>query len=444
MVVGCIAPFSGPYAAVGQIVSAALAAATGHIDHDLRGSYGGYRPTIVKADAPLTAADGQRAYAQVMSRRVDAILWCGAQGLAESLPAIVADLVPVIAVGTDLQGRVPADGHVPDLGTAASAGFPVFQTSVPDAVAVDLLLRYASTDRRFTRAALVWSTSSAPGADGMFAAACAKHGIANVGTPGYDSSAGPPSMSGVANVLRSVKAEAVVVIGSALETAALATVLDQMGATYVDTPTAKGPRFAPMLLGVPAAAASALFTRTAGVHAARGTGAASTLGAVVGLPDAPLRDWVRRFVPGYNGGLPQGGEDGPADALAALLGAAATARSSAAADVIAALELSAPVQFATSVPWTFGPDRHLSVVADDLTMQSVEYQPETRYQLGRDWGTLFPIGYRAPDLLVDFTLGPNRQAHPAVLSQVLAMRFGISGAYQGGDPAKISACAAVH
>jgi hypothetical protein len=96
------------------------------------------------------------------------------------------------------------------------------------------------------------------------------------------------------------------------------------------------------------------------------------------------------------------------------------------------------------VPWAFGPDRHLSVSAGDLAMQSVEYEPQPRYQLGQDWATVFPTGYRAPDLLVDFTLATNRQAHPAVMSEVLGMRYGISGSYQGGDPAKISACAAVH
>jgi hypothetical protein len=445
MVIGCIAPFSGPYAPVGQIVSAGLLAASGHIHRDLGGTVSGYRPVIVTADAPLTPADGQKAYAALAAKHVDAILWCGSQGLAETLPAIVGDLTPVIAIGTDLQGRASLDQQVPDLGTSAAAGFPVFQTSVPDGAAIDLLVRYAAADRGFQRAALVWSTNSSPGADAAFGAACQRHGIANVGTPGYDSSAGPPDLSATANALRATGAQAVVVVGSAAEASALATLLDQAGARYVDTPTAKA-RFAPMLLGVPGATASVLFNRLAGTHAARGTSAASTLGAVVGLPGAALRDWVRRFVPGYNGGLPQGGEGAPADAVAALLAAAAAARSTAGADVVAALELGTSVQFASPVPLAFAPDRHLAVVADDLCVQTVEYEPQPAYNLGVEWSTVFPTGYRAPDLLVDFTLAANRRAHPALVTQVVNERYGISSqaSYQDANPAKIAACHAVH
>ena len=72
--------------------------------------------------------------------------------------------------------------------------------------------------------------------------------------------------------------------------------------------------------------------------------------------------------------------------------------------------------------------------------------PERRYDLGTEWGSLFPVGDRIPDLLVDPTLADNRAAHPDLMADVLARRYGISAqpAYQEGDPAKIAACRAVH
>ncbi len=446
LVVGCIAPFSGPYAAVGQIVSAGLSAATTHIARDLGGSFGGWRPVVVTADAPLTAADGQRAYAKLTSQKVDAVLWCGAQGLAETLPSIVQDVTPVIAVGTDIQSRSAFDRQVPNLTTHDGAGFPVFQTSLPDVAAVDLLLRYAGADRGFTRAVLVYSGTASPALNTAFTAACAAHGISDVGAPSFDTSAGAPNLASLVAALPATRAEAVVFVGAAPDAAALVTLLDGAGAGYVDTPTAKGGGFRPMVLGGAAATGSALFSRLAGVHAAKGTIAAATLGAAVALPGVALREWVRRFMPTYNGGFPQGGEDGPADALAALLRAAALADSTAGADLIAALETGFETQFATGIPLSFAPSRHLSVGSGDECLLTLEYEPEARYDLGIEWQTVLPPRYRAPDLLVDPTLDANRRAHPDLFREVLGQHYGVSRqpAYQGGDPQKVAACAAVH
>ena len=445
MVIGCVAPLTGPYAAVGRIVAAGLGAASAHIATDLGGSIGGYRAELVMADAPLTAADGQHAYASLVSKRCDAVIWWSSPGLAESLPQIVANLTPVIAAGTDLQGRGPANADVPDLGGPGAAGFPVFQTSVPDANALDVLLQYAAQDRGFAKAALLFSTATAPGAAASLAA-CAKHGVANVGATPFDTSGGPPDLAAPVAALRTSGAEALVVLGSAPDAAAAATALDAAGARYIDTPTAKAGGFAPMLMGSAGATSSALFAHLAGVHAATGTIGASTLGAVVGLPDAPMRSWIKRFASSYNGGIPQGGEDGPADALAALLMAAATAESTKGADVVAGLETGFTVQFATAAGWSFGASRHLSVTPGDVCLQTLESSPEPAYNLGAEWGAVFPRGYRTPDLLVDPTLARNRAAQPAVVSRVATLRYGISSqaSYQGGNAAKMRACSAVH
>jgi len=446
IVVGCVTPMTGPYAAIGQIVAVGLRAATRHIATDLGGSLDGYTPRIVMADAPLTPADGQQAYASLAAQGCDAILWCGSPGLVESLPQIVANLTPVIAVGTDLQNGAPANPEVPNLSTSDGAGFPVFQTSISDASALDAILDYAAHNRGFTKAALLSSMIAAPNAANSFQSACNTYGIVNVGTTPFDTSAGPPDLTAAIAALRTSGAEAVVVLGAAPDAAAAAAALDAAGARYVDTPAAKQRGFAPMLMGSPAATASSLFARLAGAHAATGTIGASTLGAVVGLPDAPLRSWIKRFVVGYNGGIPQGGEDGPADALAAVLMAAATAESTNGADIVAGLESGFTVQFATPSGFRFGPGQHLSAIAGDVCLQTLERSPEPTYDLGADWGAVFPRGYRTPDLLVDPTLAANRLAQPDLMARVVALRYGISSqaAYQGGDQAKMRACAAVH
>jgi ABC-type branched-subunit amino acid transport system substrate-binding protein len=440
--VGVVAPFSGPYAAVGQVVSAAMVATSRHIDADLGGSFEGYRPVFTTADAPLTSDDGRRAYSDLVRRRVDAIAWCGSPGLVESLPDIVADLVPVIAAGTDLQTRVFDDKRVPDLTTKDAAGFPVFQTSLADFGAIDVLVDYARTDRRFDRLALVYSTNGSPSANHAFDRACTTRGVTNVAEAGFDSTTGPPDLTATVARLKETRAQAVVVVGAAPDAVALVGALDAAGARYVDTPTAKGAGFAPMVLGVPGATATAVFARGAGTHAAKGTVAASLLDGVVGLPGSSMRDWVRRFSPGYNGGLPQGGEQGLADAVAAFLTAAAVARSTAAPDIIAGLESGVPIQFSTGRSFHFGPDRHLSsAVDDDVCLQALEYQPEPRYNLGRDWGTVFPLGYRAMDLLVDY----SRRNRPGLqLDAVVAARYGLSSAYQDGNAARAAAFSAVH
>jgi hypothetical protein len=443
LVIGCIAPFTGPYSSVGQVVSASLLAATSHLRANPSGSYS---PQLVTADAPVTAADGQAAYAQLKAKQVDAVLWCGAQGLLESLPAIVADLTPVIAVGTDIQSRVLTSPSVPDLTTAAAAGFPVFQQSMPDVGAVELLIEYAIGDRGFDRLGLVFSTSSSPGIDGYFTGACSRLGVDAVAVLGYDSSNGPPDLRQTAIDLVLQRPHAVIVVGAAPEAASLATELSQMGHAYIDTPTAKGSHAAPMVLGVPAATGSAVFTRLAGTAATRGTVGATLLGSVVALPGAGLRSWVHQFAPSYNGGLPQGGEDGPADAIAALLAAASTAGSADGADLVAALEGNPPVAFSSPVPIGFGMAQHLSALAGAFCLQTVESLPAPGYDLGADWGTIFPAGYRAPDLLVDFTDERNRQAYPAVAAQVASLRYGVSAqpSYQGGSQDRIEACERIH
>jgi ABC-type branched-subunit amino acid transport system substrate-binding protein len=443
LVVGVITPLSGPYAYIGRMVTAALAATTRHIDADLGGSLAGYRPAVVTADAPLTAADGQQAYTHLKGRNVNAVLWCGAPGLAEVLPAIVGDLTPVIAVGTDLQGLAASDPNVPDLVSSDANGFPVFQLAVPMSAAFDVLAAYAATDRRLARTGVVWSAASA-GADKVWATACANHHLEPLASPSFDASGGPPDLSGAVLALRAADVQFVVFVGAAPDAAHLATGLDFVGGRYIDTPTTRQGGFRPMLAGVAGATGTTVFASLGGPHAAKGTISVTNLGGATGLPSLPIRDWLNRFVVGY--GVPHGGEDGPADAVALLLTAAGAARSTAGADLVAAIEAQGALAFATPVPVGFTPDRHVAPAGGDVALLTLESTPEPRYELGREWGQVFHAGDRTPDLLLDPTFAANRAAHPDLMGQVTAGRYGISSqaSYQEGDPAKMAACHAVH
>ncbi|GAC1592436.1 MAG: hypothetical protein NVS3B21_12150 [Acidimicrobiales bacterium] len=447
LTIGCIAPFTGPRAAVGDRVQSSLAAAVAHIDHDLDGSYDGYRPRIVRADAPLTGADGQKAYAELLSQKVDAILWCGSPGLEESIPDIVRDLMPVIAVGTDLQSRAPFNPRVPDMTTLAASGSPIFQTAVPDTAAVDLLLEYARIDRAFESAALLFSITTHPNMDVYFDAACKRLAMRNAGMVGYDGAGGNPDMGPPVASLRGTGAQVVVILAPANEAGATVAALDAMGSRYADASVARGPGFHPMVLGGPRSVGDAIFARSAAGHAPVGAVSVGAIGEFAGLPRFPLRDWASRLASSPERRVLAGGEQGPADGLAAIVTAAARAASTDGADLVAALESGVQISFASSVPFHFGADRHLAVTAGDLTLTTLEVPPGGPYNLGREWSEGFlPPGFVGPDLLLDFTFDRNRRAHPQVMDEILAARVGTScrPEYQGGDPGKIAACRAVH
>jgi hypothetical protein len=80
-----------------------------------------------------------------------------------------------------------------------------------------------------------------------------------------------------------------------------------------------------------------------------------------------------------------------------------------------------------------------------VCLQTLESSPEPTYNLGAEWGAVFPTGYRTPDLLVDPTLARNKAAYPALMAHVLDLHYGISSqaAYQG-SAARARACAAIH
>jgi hypothetical protein len=194
-------------------------------------------------------------------------------------------------------------------------------------------------------------------------------------------------------------------------------------------------------MGPPGATGTAGFFRRAGAAAAPGTVAAWSLGSVVGLPRLPVRDWITRYQPAYDGGVMRGGEDGPGDALVAILNAAAEAGSTRPAQMIAALEGGLETRFCSPVALSWAPDRHVAPARTDLVLVA-RARPPAAFNLGTEWEEVLDPAYDGPVHLVDPTLEPNRRAHPEVVEAILDRRYGLScrSDYQDNDQAKIEAC----
>jgi ABC-type branched-subunit amino acid transport system substrate-binding protein len=438
--IGYVAEVTGPFAFRGELVTAALDAFQAFVDDKSGGLYHGAKVQVLPVDAP-TGADGGQAYADLVQRKADAILWCSPFGLIETLPAIASGSTPVISVFADLYSYGP-----PGLLTGPSAkGGMVFQTLLPDRFAVDLLCAYAAEDRGFASAGLLFDTAAYPGVDHLFEASLKAHGLTNQGVYAFNSAAPGSDYSGPLLALKRSGCHLVACYSLADQASVVATLLQTFDAAYVDTLTTLRSHFKPMLVGAPWGAADPSFAQLAGDAARRGTISATSLGAVPTLPDLPIRRWLHDYVPRYNGGLLRGAEAAPADAAALVVDAAVRAGSTHGPAVVAALESGMVTKAASLAGLSFAPEQHLCLTGDDAVLLTLEYPP-TPYNLGAEWREVLPRGYRGATQLVDFTLAANTRAHPDVIASVLQRRYGTSSTdgYQSGDRARVKACHAVH
>ena len=439
--IGYIAEITGLNSARGELVRAALDAFSGYVKDKLGGLYFGVTPTFTPADAPHTADESLRAYQDLVSQKMDAILWCTPFGLSENAAAVKSGGVPVIAVLADLYSY--AGNAAPLLGSSAS-GSVLFQTMLPDAFAIDVMLSYGAEDRGFASAGLLYDTANYPGVASLFTAAAAKRGIVSAGTFSYDSTSGSADLSAPLQSLKKVGCQLVMCYGLADHVSSIAARLQSLDARYVDTPTAKR-SFKPMVMGPRWGTGDVDFVRLAGNAAARGTISAGALGSIVSLPNLPMRKWLHDYRPDYNGGFPRGGEDAVADAAAALLVAAGRADSTRGDALVAALEAGDIVSEAGATAISFGAQRHLAPTHDDTALLSLELPP-VPYNLGTEWKEVLPAGYLGPVHLVDYTLAANARVQPLLMQQILQRHYGTSATddYQGNDPVKVAACKAVH
>jgi len=438
--IGYAAEVTGANSGRGTFVKACLDAFLGYVNDKLGGKYRGIVPELIPVDVPTDQA-GPGAYADLVARGVAGIVWCSPFGLVPSLAGVASGNVPVVSVLSDLYSppvQYPLEG-------TSISGSMVFQTMLPDAFAFDVMLAYGAEDRGFSTAAMLFDSANFPHAAALFTAAAAKHNLVNQGVFSYDTSSGHVDLAGPLNTLKKAGLHCLVVYGLADQASVVANQLLILDAKYVNTPTTLRSRFKPMLMGTRWGTGDPTFVRLAGDAASRGTLTPMALSHVPTLPNLPLRRWLKDYVPSYNGGAPGGGENGPVDAVTVLLDAAARAGSTRGPDLVAALEHGTSNPVASTIGVTFTADRHLAVTRDDTALTTMEFRPEP-FNLGNEWREILAGDYQGPTHLVDFTLPANVRAHPIVVQDFLARRYGTSASddYQGGDPGKVAACRALH
>ncbi|MBV8984337.1 MAG: ABC transporter substrate-binding protein [Acidimicrobiia bacterium] len=411
--VGVIAPYSGVGSFVGTITKNSLDAAVQQIN--ATGGVGGRKVELVQRDAGQELTAGVRAYQEFSGDpHVVGVLWCGGLGFDESRNLIKRDQMPAMAVFED-----PASSN--DL-YPANDERSVFQLVMPESMAVKVLCRYLSQDRRYKRVGLLFDSTVSEGVKKYFTDAAGQFGITPTGIESFNvfaSEFGPQLQR-----LKTAHPEALLVWGLAANTAGVAQQLEQIGAAYVDTPTAKGAEWHPHVIGAPTGTGDKSFVDLAQGAAKTGSVTAWHIGGLVYLPTFAIRDWMKKYL----NKTPTGGEELPADGLGTLVRAIEQAGSVDHRRVISTIEAMGRFKFA-SVEFGFTAQTHLARTEDEMIIVTLERSSgpaasDPAYQLGREWKDVFPAGYAGPTHLVRPTLDANRRAHPDVVDQVLREGWG--------------------
>jgi len=416
--VGVTAPYSGIASFAGVIVNNSLNAAVQQLN--AQGGLGGRKIELLLRDTGVDPQNGPKAYTELSNTPgVVGILWCGA-GLEQALPQIKRDAFPIVSVFGDLESA----GELYPTGDAS--GRSVFQMIIPGNYAVDTLADYAKNDRGYTSAALLADTVTDP--NGLvpkaFRAAMAKQGIAIKGIETFtinDSDYGPQLQR-----IKAGKPETLWIWGLTANTAAIVKALAALDASYVDTPTAKGPGWHPHIIGSPGATGDKSWVELAGDAAKVGTVTAWHVGGLIGLPQFAIAGWMKKYL----NKQPTGGEESPADGLATLLEGIKKAGSTDRAKIVQGIETMGSIKFA-SIPFSFSPTRHLNKTRDDMILVTMERggsgpaATDPPYQLGKEWKEQSLANTAAgPTHLVRPTLEANKRAHPDVMDVVMKQGYG--------------------
>ena len=411
--VGVVSPFSGVGSFVGTITKNSLDAAVQQINST--GGVGGRKIELVLRDAGQELTNGVKAYQEFSGDpHVAGVLWCGGLGFDESRNLIKRDQMPVMAVFED-----PASSN--DLYPAVPER-SVFQLVMPEKMAVKVLCRYLAQDRGYKRVGLLFDSTVSEGVRGYFTDAASQFAITPAGIESFNvfaSEFGPQLQR-----LKPQHSEALLVWGLSANTAGVAQQLSQIGAAYVDTPTAKGADWHPHVIGAPTGTGDKSFADLAGASAKIGTITAWHLGGLVYLPTFAIGTWMKKYLRK----TATGGEELPADGVGTLVRAIQRGGSTEHRRVVDAIETMGRFKFA-SVEFGFTPQNHLARTEDEMIIVTLERSSgpaatDPAYQLGREWKDVFPPGYAGPTHLVRPTLDANRRAHPDVVDQVLGQGWG--------------------
>jgi ABC-type branched-subunit amino acid transport system substrate-binding protein len=427
--IGVIAPLSGIAQFIGDIVQRSLGAAKQHIEE--RGLLSGTKVeyTIVDAPAEQFAQGTSNAYNELVADSdVIGILWCTPLGLTEATPQIQRDGIPVMAVYADpySEAKLYPEGNGPR---------NVFQMLLPDTMSFDALCRYAAEDRGYGSVGLLYDSLTLPLASDQLEPAAQAHGLDVVAVEEF--SLLSADYGAQLQRLKDAKPHCLIVWGVSDNTANIVKNLDDLGAAYVDTPTAKsGSTWAPQILGYPGGTGEKKWAELAGSSAKVGTLTAWYLGGLVGGPHFPIRDWLVE----YDGTGASGGEEGAANALWALVEAVKRAGNTDRAQMVTALEAIPVIEFA-GLPFRFDTDNHLGMTEDDVVLITLERytgpaETDPPYILGREWTETFPLissQYVGPAHLVRPTLEANLRAQPDYMEQILSEGWGTQCAKSPAD-----------
>jgi branched-chain amino acid transport system substrate-binding protein len=418
--VGVVAPFSGVGAFIGTIVNNSLNTAVKQLN--ATGGIGGRKVKLVLRDTGVDPANGPKAYTELSADpKIVGILWCQGAGFTQALPSIKRDGMPVISVFNDLH----SSGKLYPAGD--EAGRSVFQLVIPATFGMNALVDYAKNDRGYTSAAMITDTSTDPEGDNpkYFKAAMEKAGMEVKGIETFaitDSDYGAQLQR-----LKAAKPQTIWIWGLSANSAGIVSQLGDLGASYVDTPTAKaGGDWHPHVFGSPAGTGDKSWIGLAGDDAKVGTVTACHMGGLIFLPSFAIAGWMRKYIKKD----PTGGEESPADGLAALLNGVKKAGSTDRAKVVEGLETMGKIKFA-SIPFGFSATNHLAKTQDEIIVVTMERggtgpaPTDPPYKLGVEWGSgVFTRADYGPTYLVRPTLEANKRAHPEVMAEVLEKGYG--------------------
>ena len=416
--VGVIVPTSGIGAFIGNITQRSLGAAKQHIQEAglFKGTTVEYE--IVNAPAERFADATNQAYSKLIADPdVIGILWCTPIGLKEARAQIRRDQIPVIAVFGDPY----ADGYLYPKGPERS----IFQLLLPDTLSFDALCRYAAKDRGYKNVGLIYDATTLGTARTQFEAAAKKNRLQVAGIEEFQIFSG--DYGAQLQRLKDAAPQALIVWGLADNTAGIVKGLRDIGADYVDTPTAKrGGEWRPQILGYPGGTGEKTWAELAGDAAKGGSLTAWYLGGLVGGPQFAIRDWLVK----YDGVGASGGEESPANGWWALLQAAKNAGSTDRRKMVTELER-LRTRFA-GLSYGFGPKQHLGMTRDDVVLITLERSTgpvptDPAYVIGREWKETFPLikpDYIGPAHLVRPTLEANRRSQPDYIAQILEEGWG--------------------